>query len=223
MDAHLGDQLSACVDGELEGAALAAAERHLTACAECRAAYDDLLRLRREASALDDWPPERDLWPGIAARLSGAGAVVLPLVPRRRRIVLSIPQLAAAAVVLAAVSAGGAILLTRPAVGPAAATALAPVSLTAPVAGAPSAKGVESYDAAIRDLEDALAVHRPQLDTATVRAVQQSLAVIDLAIRQARAALAQDPNSLYLNDHLEHALDRKLELLRRITTLAVAS
>ncbi len=221
MDEHLGERLSACVDGELSAEAREAAERHLTSCAECRAAYDDLLRLRRRAQALDDRPPARDLWPGIAARLA-SGATVVPLAPRRRRLSFSVPQLAAAAVALMALSAGGAALLTRRAPAPAPAASLSPVSL-AQLRGSASAKGVESYDAAIHDLEAALAAHSSQLDPATVRAVRQSLAVIDAAIRQAEAALAQDPNSLYLNNHLERALDRKLEVLRSITTLAVAS
>jgi anti-sigma factor RsiW len=221
MDAHLDDLLSALADGELAGEARDAAQRHLADCAECRGAYDDLLRLRRQAQALEDRPPDLDLWPGIAARI--AGAAVVPIASRRRRVAFSIPQLAAAAVVLVAASAGGAVLLTHRAAGPASGLRFAPVAMSAPLARSASAKGIESYDLAIRDLETALAARSPELDSATVRAVKQSLAVIDVAIRQAEAALAQDPNSLYLNNHLEHALDRKLELLRRVTTLAVAS
>ncbi len=226
MDAHLGERLSALVDGELPREELEAAERHLTACAECRAAYDALLTLKREAGALGDRAPGRDLWPGIAARLGGA--VALPPRPARRRFSFSLPQLAAAAIVLAAISAGGAVLLTRTAPPPrSAVTALRftrpPAALTPRLASSASAKGIESYDAAIADLETALAAGSPRLDTATVRAVKQSLAVIDAAIRQAEAALAQDPNSLYLNDHLENALDRKLELLRRVTAMVAAS
>ena len=220
MDAHLGERLSALVDGEVSGADLEAAQAHLTACAECRRAYDALLALKRHAGALDDVPPERDLWPGIAARLSGAE--VVPLAPRRRRVAFSIPQLAAAAIVLMTVSAGAVKLATRAdrRAAPAAPGAAAPIG---PLAGLASAKGVASYDAAIRDLENELATHRSTLDTGTVRAVQQSLTIIDDAIRQAEAALAQDPNSMYLNNHLEHALGRKLEVLRRVTTLAAAS
>ncbi len=222
MDAHLGERLSALVDGEVSGEALDAAQAHLTACAECRAAYDALLAIKRHAGALDDRPPARDLWPGIAARLA-EGAAVVPLVPRRRRFAFSIPQLAAAAVVLMSVSAGAALLATH-AGQRAAPVAAAPLSaMVRPVIGLASAKGVESYDVAIRDLESTLSARRSTLDTGTVRAVQQSLAIIDAAIRQAEAALAQDPNSMYLNTHLEHALGRKLEVLRRVTTLAAAS
>jgi anti-sigma factor RsiW len=221
MDAHLGERLSALVDGEVSGEELRAAESHLTACAECRAGYDALLRIRRHAGALDDRPPERDLWPRIAERLA-EGTAVVPLAHRRRRLVFSIPQLAAAAVVLMSVSAGVALLVTHAGSPTVFAVAGAP-SAASPMAGLASAKGVESYGTAIRDLESALSARRSTLDTATVRAVQQSLSIIDAAIRQAEAALAQDPNSMYLNSHLEHALGRKLEVLRRVTTLAAAS
>lgn len=221
MDAHLGERLSALVDGEVSGEDLRAAESHLTACAECRAAYDAVLRIRRNAGDLDDRPPHRDLWPGIARRLA-EGTAVVPLAPRRRRLAFSIPQLAAAAVVLMAASAGAALLATHAGPRTALAVSGAPVAAQ-PMAGLASAKGVESYDSAIRDLESALVARRSTLDTATVRAVQQSLTIIDAAIRQAEAALAQDPNSMYLNSHLEHALGRKLEVLRRVTTLIAAS
>jgi ABC-2 type transport system permease protein len=90
-------------------------------------------------------------------------------------------------------------------------------------AGIASAKGFQSYDVAIRDLEATLAARRSTLHTATIRAVEQSLAIIDRAIHQAEAALAQDPNNMYLNNHLAHALDRKLEVLRRVTSMAAAS
>jgi negative regulator of sigma E activity len=222
MGAHLGERLSALVDGEVSGEELRASESHLTACAECRAGYDALLRIRRHASALDDRPPERDLWPGIAGRLA-EGTAVVPLAPRRRGLVFSIPQLAAAAVVLMSVSAGVALLATHAGSRTVLAVAGAPSAAAQPMAGLASAKGVESYDTAIRDLESALTARRSTLDTATVRAVQQSLGIIDAAIRQAEAALAQDPNSMYLNSHLEHALGRKLDVLRRVTTLAAAS
>jgi len=224
MTEHLGAQLSALVDGEVSGEALASAEAHLVSCADCRAAYDDLLAIRRHAGALDDRPPERDLWPGIAAEITGEHeARVLPLPAWRRRIAVSIPQLAAAGIALIALSAGAAIMATHTRGGAGLSGATTSVRVPRAIAGLASAKGVESYDAAIRDLEVTLAARRSKLDTATVRAVEQSLAVIDHAIHQAEAALEQDPNSMYLNSHLQNALDRKLEVLRRVTTLAAAS
>ena len=221
MAEHLGERLSAYLDGELDGAALAAADAHLALCAECRAALEDLRLLERRARTLDDRPPERDLWAGIASRLAGdAVPDVLPL--RRRRFAFSLPQLAAAGVAIVALSSGAAVLLTRGERAPS--IAAAPGSpLPAATASLASAKGIQSYDAAIRDLEATLAERRSSLDTATIRAVEQSLAIIDRAIRQAEAALAQDPNNMYLNNHLAHALDRKLEVLRRVTSMTTAS
>lgn len=223
MTDHLGERLSAYLDGELTGEELRAAEAHVVACAECRTALDDLRHLTRRAASLDDRPPERDLWAGIAARLAaGAEPGVVSLPSRRRRFAFSVPQLAAAALALMALSSGAAVLLTHGA-------ARAPIvvatgtPLPASTAGFASAKGIASYDAAIRDLQATLNARRSTLDTATVRAVEQSLAIIDRAIRQAEAALAQDPNNMYLNNHLAHALDRKLEVLRRVTTMATAS
>jgi len=219
MNEHLGDRLSSYLDGELSGEQLTAAEAHLAACAECRAALDDLRELTSRALSLDARPPERDLWNGIAARLPTTPGVV-PL--RRRRFAFSLPQLAAAGIAVVALSSGAAVLLTRGARAPVFPESPSSALVAAPASLA-SAKGIRSYDVAIRDLEATLATRRSTLDTATVRAVEQSLAIIDRAIRQAEAALAQDPNNMYLNDHLAHALDRKLEVLRRVTSMAAAS
>jgi len=220
MSDHLGERLSAYLDGELDAAALAAADAHLAACAECRAALDDLRQLTHGARSLADRPPESDLWAGIAERLSGTTPGVIPL--RRRRIAFSIPQLAAAGIAVVALSSGAAVLLVRGARAPAFPEPSSAAVSAAP-AGLASAKGIRSYDVAIRDLEATLAARRSTLDTATIRAVEQSLAVIDRAIRQAEAALAQDPNNMYLNNHLAHALERTLDVLRRVTSMAAAS
>lgn len=216
MDEHLGERLSAYVDGALEGEALAAAEAHLADCAECRAAAQDLRRVVALARALDDRPPERDLWPGIAERIgptSGAGTVPLP---RRRRFVFSVPQLAAAGIALSALSAGLAgtavhLLARRPA-----AVAEVPPTVALPQHVAATAA---PYDAAIQELEEILAARRSELDSSTVRTLEATLRVVDRAIAQARSALARDPNNPYLNGHLRSTLDRKLDLLRRAAML----
>ena len=220
MNEHLSERLSSYLDGELVGEEFAAAEAHLDACAECRAALEDLRHLMSRARTLDDRPPERDLWSGIAERLPGATPGVVPL--RRRRFAFSLPQLAAAGIAVVALSSGAAVLLTHGARTPAFPESPSSAMMAVP-AGLASAKGIQSYDVAIRDLEAAMAARRSTLDTATIRAVEQSLAIIDRAIRQAEAALAQNPNNMYLNNHLAHALDRKLEVLRRVTYMAAAS
>jgi hypothetical protein len=220
MDEHLGERLSAYVDGDLEGEARATAEAHLTACAECRAAVQDLRRVVGLARALDDRPPARDLWPAVAERIGVAPrADVIPLASRRRRFVFSVPQLAAAGLALCVLSAAGAVGAVRYLAPAAPATfAVAPPTLVRTVAD-PAAP----YDDAIRELEGLLSARRRDLDSTTVRAVETSLHVIDLAIAQARAAVERDPNNVYLNGHLRSTLDRKLELLRRATMLPKAS
>ena len=220
MSEHLDVELSAYLDDELDAAARGRIEAHLARCAECRATLEDLQQLVRRAHTLDDRPPGRDLWTGIASRIASADtADVVPLAPRRRRFAFTMPQLAAAAVALMVMSTGATALLTRR--GPAAAPSDSAVAVRA--AALPAQGMVASYDAAIRDLQQTLDARRSQLDTGTVRVIEQSLAVIDLAIAQARSALARDPNNPYLNSHLQRAFDRKLDLLRQVATLPVAS
>jgi anti-sigma factor RsiW len=220
MDEHLGERLSAYVDGDLEGEARLAAEAHLTACAECRSAVQDLRRVVSLARALDDRPPAQDLWPAVAERIGAAPrADIVPLAPRRRRFAFSVPQLAAAGVALSLLSAAAAGTAVR-FLAPAAPLTVAagPATMVRNVAD-PSAP----YDDAIRELEGLLSARRGDLDSTTVHTVEMSLHVIDLAIAQARAAVERDPSNLYLNGHLQSTLDRKLDLLRRATMLPKAS
>jgi len=225
MTAHLDLELSACLDEELDAAERTRVEAHLAGCAECRTALEDLRHLVRRAGTLDDRPPEQDLWPAISARISSEStADVVPLAPRRRRISFSVPQLAAAALALMAVSSGVATLAARGGFGaPPSVSAPAEVGMRAVGVTLPGQAALESYDTAIADLQQALDARRGGLDTATVRVIEQSLQVIDGAIAQARAALARDPNNPYLNGHLERSLGRKLEFLRQVATLSVES
>jgi hypothetical protein len=137
------------------------------------------------------------------------------------RLSFSLPQLATAALALVLVSGGAAwfAFRGRPAPGPA----------PAPVASAPALTpgaatvGLAQYDAAIAELERALAERRAGLDTSTVRVVEQNLATIDRAIAEARRALAADPTDPYLHDHLASTMRRKMDLLRRATSAAAYS
>lgn len=221
MDEHLGERLSAYVDGALDEAALAAAEAHLSACAQCRDAVQGLRRVVALAHALDDRPPARDLWHGIAKRIGAEGEATVVPFARRRRFAFSIPQLAAAGLALSLLSAGAAGTAVHFLAGRSAPTGTAFVPLGAlPVRLTAMAT---PYDTAITELEEILAVRRGELDSATVRTVEASLRVIDQAIAQARAALVRDPNNPYLNGHLRSTLDRKLDLLRRAAMLPKVS
>ena len=78
------------------------------------------------------------------------------------------------------------------------------------------------FDRAVADLEQILVEQRDTLDPRTVVVIERNLAVIDEAIRQARAALEIDPANTFLNSHLADARRRKLDLLRRATALSGA-
>jgi hypothetical protein len=81
----------------------------------------------------------------------------------------------------------------------------------------------QSYATAVADLERVVLSGREQLDTATVRIIEQNLATIDRAIAQAQRALDADPANLYLNTHLAETMRRKLDLLRQAATLVPVS
>ncbi|HYR51184.1 MAG TPA: zf-HC2 domain-containing protein [Candidatus Dormibacteraeota bacterium] len=76
------------------------------------------------------------------------------------------------------------------------------------------------HEEAIAELRKALARERDRLDPATVRALESNLAIIDLAIDQAKRALAADPANTYVKEHLAETMRRKVELLQRATLLA---
>src|SRR5438477_7353642 len=109
------DRLSEYLDDELSSGERAAIEEHLRRCVACGAVLADLKRIVARARGLEDRVPERDLWPGIAARIGStlAPAAVMPISAARRgrRWSFSLPQLAAAGLALMVLSGAGAWLL----------------------------------------------------------------------------------------------------------------
>ncbi len=79
--------------------------------------------------------------------------------------------------------------------------------------------GEIAYGDEIARLQNIIKQRRRELDPGTVTVIEQSLAIIDAAVRQSRAALARDPRSGFLIDQLNHALDKKIELLRTVALL----
>jgi len=76
-----------------------------------------------------------------------------------------------------------------------------------------------AYGDEIARLQKVITERRRELDPATVTVIEQSLKIIDAAVRQSRAALARDPKSGFLTDQLNNALDKKIELLRTVALL----
>ena len=224
MSTHVTDHLSDYLDDELGAAEGAAVEAHLGVCAACARELEELRRVVAYARSVgaDDPPPARDLWNGIRARIEEHRVVAFARTAPRR-ITLSIPQLAAAAALLMAMSAGTAWLVRG-----SAPQATAPPSATIQAEVEPRAESGDvrvvnfadaQYDAAVSDLERALDERRNDLNPRTVEILERNLRLIDAAIAQARQALEEDPGNMYLNRHLVESRRRKLDLLRRATAI----
>ena len=78
FDAALPDYL----EGTLDDSVRTAVEMHLRECVRCATLVRDIENIRKEASALPDLVPARDLWDGIEARIA---APVIPLATRPER------------------------------------------------------------------------------------------------------------------------------------------
>jgi hypothetical protein len=82
-----------------------------------------------------------------------------------------------------------------------------------------SSPEANTYSREIDHLRTVFTRNRAQLDPRTAAIIEANLKVIDEAIAQSKAALAQDPASRFLNKQLNSALDKKLELLRTAALL----
>jgi anti-sigma factor RsiW len=222
------DRLSEYVDGELTAEERAALEGHLRQCVACGAALADLKRIVGRARALDDRQPDRDLWPGIAARIGAPTAAATEPAELRfagrtpRRWAFSLPQLAAAGIALMALSGAAAWLLHPAGTAVVLTPQSTPPSVVVPVTAGSARPADRSYDLAVAELQQVLAQNRSRLDTTTVRVIEQNLAIIDRAIAQAQRAVAADSANIYLNSHLAETMRRKLELLRQAAALVSA-
>ncbi|NOT07789.1 MAG: hypothetical protein HOP28_06250 [Gemmatimonadales bacterium] len=204
-------ELRSSLDPYLRGALSAteseAIELHAAECAVCGDLLDGAHLLSAEVRALPKSVlPVVDLWPGIQARLDRGGRGI------RRRYALPAWALAAAAVVLVALSSGTTALLTRGAT-------------PRLVADLPSERirGLEAqYAAASDELGRTLTASPGKISQETMLILKKSLTTIDSALAESRRALARDPANASLEQLVLAAWRQKLDLLRRATTLAGA-
>jgi hypothetical protein len=223
------DRLSEYLDGSLAPAEQAACEAWLASSAEGRELLADLRSVVAKAKTLPDAPVPDQVWSGISSAIGGSPRGVIPIDSPRRPAVspsrrpYKVWQLATAAVVLIGVG-----------------TVIGMQVREVPVVSAPGAmssgqgevinvnrpitpRADATYDRAIQDLQLLLQQNRGQLDTATVRVLEGSLARIDAALADAEQALANDRQNAYLNDHVSRIKRQKLDVLRRGASLVQAS
>ena len=122
FDTALPDYL----EGTLDDSRRASVERHLSECVRCTSLLKDIENISKQAAALPDMVPSRDLWQGIEARIA---APVIPLAARperQRRVVPVWMGIAAAALVVS--TAGITYMLTARSFGATQTAGIAPIA-----------------------------------------------------------------------------------------------
>lgn len=231
------DRLSDWIDGHLEARESDAVAAHVAGCEACGDLTAELRDLRDRARALGTPEPAHDLWPSIRARLGedpmadevidltrrlpvearrrdleGGGPVArmdsgVPVDEARGGVRLTIPQLAAAALVLLL---GG---WTLGAVVQDAAAPMSPAVAAAPpnavVREASTMVGAETLGDRVAELERTLRARSTEIDDATAATLERNLALIDRALSESMEALRSAPENAYLRDHIAASLRRR--------------
>jgi hypothetical protein len=241
MNHHLDEQqLNDCADNALGAAGFAAAEAHLRVCAACRERLDALRILKAQLASLPrDIAPPAHVLAGVHARIAEAPmttATPMTAAAGASAQAISAPAgtaaaatwrvrprlLAAAAVMLIAVSSAITVLLLRPSPD----GSVPAITRDAVAPGATrlvrSSALEDTYEDAIAELERAFERQQDMLAPDTRRVLEHNLAIIDRALAESRAALAADPANAALADVIRSGYERKLDVLRSATTQARA-
>jgi anti-sigma factor ChrR (cupin superfamily) len=203
-----GVTLNDYADGTLSKSVRAEVDEHFASCGECRATADSLRLVRSAAGRLAPIEPRRGAWDRIERALSAHGQTRRS--PRW-------PWLAVAAVLILATLGGLKIADVR---RQTAATFEA-------AADAPTAQSVEAelalaeqhYQKAITGLEQIANSDRGSLDPQTASTLEKSLAVVDQAISESRAALKTQPRSEPAQASLLDNFKTKIALLQETVAL----
>ncbi len=181
----------------------------------------DAARLRAAIERLpQEIEPASDLWGGIRARIEQGRVQELPRRPGASELDAPAPaarpmpwyasprRLAAAAVLLVALSAGGTWWIMRPA--------------DPRLDGDPALALAQfaSYEQSAAELTATLERRRAKLDPATLAVLERTLRTIDGAIAEAREALAADPANPAVQAFVVTAYRQKIDFLRRANDVA---
>lgn len=210
------------VDGRLPPDARAAIEAHLDGCDACARRVARLRSLLAGASALPrELRPDHDGWPELRAALAARATAGRGHAAHRaaaRRMAWVRPALAAAAILL--VIAGWSALRRQSSPERTETIAVAAPPATATPGGARSFLDVErDYARAAAELTAQLESTRGRMSPSAAATVDRSLATIDAAIAEARAALGADPGNPEVAHFVASSYEQKLALLRRSTEI----
>ena len=220
------DVLVDLVDGRLDPAEQRQIERHLEACAECRALVTDLRSIRASAFMLDRREPAAALWAKLQAAVAAEPKPSARLLQMPRAIRRSLGEggwpvwLGAAAALILATVIGLLPLLNRNAAsdGDQPAAEVQP-EVTVESVAEECVKAEEHYQKAIDDLQTIANKDTGELDPQVAAVLQKNLTVIDQAISESRAALKTQPTSTNAQDGLFEALRTKVALLQQTVEL----
>jgi len=214
------DRLSDYLDGELSDHEHRSVAAHVAGCVECSQALHELRAVVERARTLVPAEPPADLWKAVADRIAVENEGPIATLGTRSRFSFTWPELIAASVLLVLVSGWAALRMNTPSSADLQVRQPGNADIQAGPDVVPASVDDTEYDAALADLQRALQSGRGQLDPATVKIVEQNLAIIDQAVDDARRALAQDPANADLSGYLQETKRRKLDLLRHAAALA---
>jgi hypothetical protein len=228
MSEHMSiERMNEALDGLLSAAEMEPLERHLEGCGACR---NEFARLSETIEAVRRLPkaaatPEA-AWEGITKLIGGDGEVRrekdvrvyrLPTAGRgaARRVSVTVSQLAAAAALVAFLSAGVVWVAMRGG-GP---RLLQDVTSVADAPGGAASRAVslerDRYTEVIDELEQVLEEGRALLAPETLLTIEESLVTVNAAIDDIETALQDDPNSDLLLRLLASHRRTKLGVLQR--------
>ncbi len=223
------DVLVDLVDGRLDSAQQREIERHVEACAECRALLSDLRSIRAAAFMLDRREPAMAVWSKLQAAVAAepapkSGVLMMPGAVRRSLREGGWPVwLGAAAALILATTIGLLPLMNRSAApgdvangGDGAAPA---PEVTVESVAAEFEAAEQHYQKAIDDLQTIANKDTGELDPQVAAVLEKNLGVIDQAITESRAALKLQPSSTNAQDGLFSALRTKVALLQQTVEL----
>lgn len=208
------DRLSELAELDTDGGRIGADDEagHLASCAECRSTVTRVRSLLTAARALPkDVVPPPEVWARLQARVGVHH-------PRRGRSWNWGRWIAAAATVVFMV--GAALLIP----GGRGKGSVSKAKAIPSESTSPAIARIELHFAeTLAELRATLDTQRTLYTPAAVNVVDRTLAVIDTAIAETRAAITDDPNNPELVEILSSHYERKVELLQRASELAPSS